>query len=102
MHDNWRIRGADGAEKSLHVLCSCFDVSFPIPFINCTALIHTFLNSDCSLPLKRYYRNWARNNIATFDDEDDSERIVQLLRKGEEHRLWILKKYKLQDPLASK
>ncbi|GAB5030228.1 complex 1 lyr protein [Nannochloropsis oceanica] len=51
---------------------------------------------------KWYYRNWARNNIATFDDEEDSERLVQLLRKGEEHRSWILKKYRLPDPLAGK
>lgn len=25
---------------------------------------------------------------------------MQLLRKGEEHRSWILKKYRLPDPLA--
>lgn len=50
----------------------------------------------------RYYKNWSRNNIASFDDEDDPERLEQLLQKGEEHRKWILKKYKLADPLEGK
>ncbi|EWM30274.1 Complex 1 LYR protein [Nannochloropsis gaditana] len=46
---------------------------------------------------KWYYRNWTRNNIATFNDEDDPERLQQLLQKGEEHRVWIMKKYHLKD-----
>jgi len=49
------------------------------------------------VPRTRYYRNWTRNNIATFNDEDDPERLQQLLQKGEEHRVWIMKKYHLKD-----
>ncbi|CAM9180042.1 unnamed protein product [Heterosigma akashiwo] len=50
---------------------------------------------------KSYYLRFARGHIRSHDDEDDSERLEFLLQKGEQHRKWILAKYKKQDPCKS-
>lgn len=43
---------------------------------------------------------YPTGHIASHSDEDDPERLRFLLAKGEEHRLWILRKYDKPDPLA--
>lgn len=36
----------------------------------------------------------------SHSDEDDPERLEELLRRGEENRKWVCQKYNLQDPCS--
>ncbi len=44
--------------------------------------------------------NHNTGHIQSHSDEDDGERLKFLLAKGEEHRLWVLRKYQKPDPYS--
>jgi hypothetical protein len=45
-----------------------------------------------------YPTTTTTGHIQSHSDEDDGERLKFLLAKGEEHRLWVLRKYDKPDP----
>mmetsp|Transcript_24715 Transcript_24715/g.32264 ORF Transcript_24715/g.32264 Transcript_24715/m.32264 type:complete len:83 (-) Transcript_24715:450-698(-) len=48
-----------------------------------------------------YYQRFAKGHIMSHDDEENPEHLKFLLGKGEENRVWILKKYKVIDPFVN-
>lgn len=45
-----------------------------------------------------YYRSWAQENILSHTDIE-GRNLLEAVKRGEESRIWILKKYECEDPL---
>ena len=65
----------------------------------------SFLTIVCSTlrPLRldsrtNYYRSWAQEQILSHTDLRGA-RLVEAIKRGEQNRAWVLKKYKCADSL---
>ena len=63
------------------------------------SLMRRLVRSKNKLPTgtQMYYDGMIRNSFRSHSDEDGDERIAAIISRADEDRLWILRKYGVED-----